>query len=172
MTISAERARHYYLIGLRNVHGAVKEGQSLVEMLLKRLEHYPEFLPKLRSHLDEKHAQLARIETILGRHGESPSTLKDAAGTMTAMLAGMTHAAADDEIIKNCLTTVALATFEASSYELLVVFAEAAGDTEALPALRQSVSEERAMADFVKDNLRPVGLRFLELDSAGADASH
>lgn len=172
MTISQEEARKFYILGLKNIHAAVKQGQALVEMQLDRVENYPKLQPKLESHLEEKKAQLERVEKILERHGESPSKLKDAGMKMAAGMSGLGHSSAEDEIVKNSFATLALAKYEAAAYETLLLFGEAAGDTAALPALQKSLSEERSMAAFIESNLRPTGMRFLQLRSEGARASH
>jgi ferritin-like metal-binding protein YciE len=93
---------------------------------------------------------------------------------MSAMgaLGTMAHSMAGDEIIKNSFASYALANFEAAAYETLLLFGEAAGQFDALPLLQQSLSEERAMAAFIAENLRPTGMRFLQLRSEGRQASH
>ena len=172
MSISQEQAQEFYILGLKNIHSAVSEGKSLVEMQLKRVENYPKLRPKLESHLGEKNAQLERIEKILDRHDEAPSKTKDAVMKLGAAVSGMAHSSADDEIIKNSFATLALAKYEAAAYETLILFGEVAGDKAALPALQKSLSEERSMAAFIEENLRPTGMRFLQLRSEGAQASH
>ena len=79
---------------------------------------------------------------------------------------------AKDEILKNSLNMLALATYEAASYETLLLFGEAAGDVESLPAIQKCVSEERGLATFIEEHLRATGMQFLELRSRGAQASH
>ena len=91
---------------------------------------------------------------------------------MMGAIGSASHAMAGDEIIKNSFATYGLANFEAAAYETLILFAEVAEQFDALAPLQQSLSEERAMASFIAENLRGTGLRFLELRTEGRQASH
>jgi ferritin-like metal-binding protein YciE len=172
MTISPNEASELFITGLKNAHGAASQCRTMVEAQLGRLENYPVLEAKLQSHLAEKDQQLARLEQILASVGESHSTAKDTAMSAMGALGTMAHSMAGDEIIKNSFASYALANFEAAAYETLLLFGEAAGQFDALPLLQQSLSEERAMAAFIAENLRPTGMRFLQLRSEGRQASH
>ncbi|MBV9992359.1 MAG: DUF892 family protein [Alphaproteobacteria bacterium] len=143
----------------------------MVDAQIDRLEHYPKLKEKLLEHRRQKDAQLQRLETILDRLGKSRSALKDTAMSTMGAISSATTAMAGDEILKNCFATCGLANFEASAYETLIVFADAAGDVEALQPLRQSETEERAMADFIRQNLREIVLLFLTLKTQDRQAS-
>jgi ferritin-like metal-binding protein YciE len=160
------------VIGLRNIHATVHQGKAMVVAAIDRLEQYPELKAKLLSHREEKDAQLARLDRILSRLDESASTFKDT--TMHAMgsLSTAATALAGDEILKNCFSTIGLASFEAAAYETLVYFAQLCGDEEAVGPLQQSLEEERAMAGFIQDHLQDIGTRFLMLKSQDRQASH
>lgn len=172
MPIAQEEARRFFILGLKNAHAAAQQARSLVSAQADRVENYPQLRAKLESHLMEKDAQLERLETMLDDCGESRSMLKDSAGALMAGFSSMTAAAAEDEIIKSSFATLSLAKFEAASLETLILFAEAAGQTQALRPLQQSLSEERAIAAFIEENLRPTAIRFLQLHSEGLQASH
>jgi len=172
MPISKDEARHFFVLGLRNIHATVQQGKTMVQAQLNRLENYPALSEKLETHLQEKNLQLARLEKILTDMGESPSAFKDA--TMSAMGAASSASTmmAGDEIIKNSFTTFGLANFEAAAYETLILFAEVAEEHAALEPLQLSLSEERSMAAFIAENLRGTGLRFLQLRTENRQASH
>lgn len=172
MQISKDEAREYYVTGLKDAHAAVKEGETMVKAQLQRLEQYPKLKEKLESHLKEKKEQLQRLEKLLDRAGQKPSAIKDAGMKLMAGMGSLGNAAAADEVVKNSLATLGLAKFEAASFETLILFGQAAGETEALRPLQQCLSEERAMAAFIEENLRPTGMRFLQLKSEGVQASH
>lgn len=172
MPISQDEAREYFTLGLKNAHATASQCRTMVKAQVERVEQYPKILAKLQSHLQEKDAQLQRLETIMDSYGVSRSALKEAAMTMTGTISSMATAAAGDEIIKNSFSNLALAKFESAAYETLILFAQAAGATDALRPLQQSLSEERAMASFIEDNLRPTGMMFLQLKSEGVQASH
>lgn len=172
MAISQEEARSAFIVGLKNAHATAREGRTMVEAQTKRLENYPDIKTRLETHLEDKDAQLGRIEKILEDLGESRSAFKDAAMTTMATLGNAMNATAGDEVIKNSFGLLALAKFEAAAYETLILFGEAAGEQSALRPLQKSLSEERAIASFVEDNLRPTGMRFLQLKSEGRRAKH
>lgn len=172
MPISKEEARDFLIVGLRNIHATVNEGKTMVQAQLNRLENYPMLEAKLQAHRAEKDMQLSRIEQILEKLGNSPSSIKDTTMSIAATLSSLTTAMAGDEILKNSFATYGLANFEAAAYETLILFAEVAEEFDALAPLQQSLSEERAMAAFIAENLRGTGLRFLQLKSEGRQASH
>jgi ferritin-like metal-binding protein YciE len=169
---SVQTAREFFVLGLRNIHAAVSQGKTMVEAQIKRLEQYPELKSKLLSHTREKDLQLARIETILSSLGESHSTFKDAALSALGAVSSASTVLAGDEILKNSFSTIGLASFEAASYETLLIFAEEAGQLDAIEPLKTSLSEERSMAKFIEENLRLIARRFLKLKAEDQQASH
>lgn len=170
MVIAQQDARELLVIGLRNVHGIARQGRALIEAQERRVEKYPEIKAKLQTHLAEKDSQLQRVDDLLNALGEQSSTVKDAAGAVMGAASGLTAALADDEILKASFALYGLVNFEAAAYETLLVMAEAAGQTEAMPPLQKSLSEERAMAAFIVENLRSTSLRYMHLRSQGVTA--
>lgn len=172
MAISQDTARSAFITGLKNSHAAARECRTMIEAQTKRLDSYPDIRERLELHIREKDGQLERLETILEGMDEGRSALKDAAMSAMAAVGNIANAAAGDEVLKNGMALLALAKFEAAGYETLLLFGEAAGALEALRPLQQCLSEERAMASFVEDNLRATGMRYLQLRSEGRQASH
>lgn len=170
--ISRDEARKFFVIGLRNIHATVSQGRTMVEAQLRRLKNYPLLEAKLQQHLKEKDMQLTRVENILERLGESPSSFKDAGMSLMGTLSSAGASMADDEILKNSFTTYGLANFAAAAYETLLLLGEAAEEYGEIKILQVSLSEERAMAAFIAENLRGTGMRFLQLRSEGLQASH
>lgn len=170
MSISPDVARRYFVDGLKNVHAAATQGRTMVQRQIQRLEHYPRLKEKLESHAREKDAQLERLEGILQRCGEKPSAAKDTAMTLAANIGAAGGAAAADEVIKNSFATLGLARAEAAAFETLILFGQAAGVDDALNPLQRCLSEERGMASFIEENLRGVGMGFLQLESQGVQA--
>jgi ferritin-like metal-binding protein YciE len=85
-------------------------------------------------------------------------------------MAALGHAVARDEIIKNSLANFAFENYEIAAYEALIVLAEAGGFRAAIPRLRVNLEEEVVMADWLRDNLRTVVLRYAQLSDAGEQA--
>lgn len=171
MTVSQDEARKFFILGLKNAHAAARQGRTMADAQVGRLENYPQLKARLQAHLGEKDLQLKRLEEILHDLGESPSSLKEAAMGFMASASSMAAAAADDEVIKNGFAMLAHAKFEAAAYETLLVFGEAAGLFQHLRPIQQCLSEARGLASFLEENLRPTGVRFLQLRSEGAQAS-
>lgn len=172
MAISRDTARSAFILGLKNSHAAARECRTMVETQASRLESYPDLKERLEQHLAEKDKQLDRLERILEALGESPSALKDTAASIMASAGNIVNAAAGDEVLKGSMGLLAMAKFEGAGYETLLLFGEAAGVNGALRLLQKSLSEERAMAAFVEEHLRPTGMRFLQLQSENRQASH
>lgn len=170
--ISQDEARKLFVAGLKDAHAAARQCKEMTERQVNRLERYPQVESRLRAHLDEKDAQLARLESVLESLGESRSVLKDAAMALAGNLSAMSTMPAGDEILKNSLAMSGMAQFEVASLEALLVLGEAAGHPQAIRQLQASLSEERAMAAWLAENLRGVLTMHLQLRSEGRQASH
>jgi ferritin-like metal-binding protein YciE len=170
--VSHDEARKLFIEGLRNAHASEENCRTMMQRQIERLENYPRVEARLRTHLRETEAQIERLESILEGLGESRSALKDMAMKVGANMGAMMNAPAGDEILKNSLANYAMANFEIAAYESLLVIGEAAGETEAVRTLQKSLSEERAMAAWLAENLRGLTVMHLQLRSEGATAKH
>ena len=110
-------ARENLTSWLRDAYAMEGQAIELLEAQIKRLESYPEALPRLRQHLQETRQQQSEVEQCLHRLGSDPSTLKDAAMKLTANVQGMLHAMSGDEVLKHGLGSYAFENFEAASYD-------------------------------------------------------
>jgi len=162
--------RDEFVTGLINIHAVEKQAMQLMQRQIDRVEQYPEVAARLRRHLDETNLQHERLDKLLRQFDATPSTLKDFMMQASGNLGAMMHAAADDEILKNTFANAAFENFEAASYESLIAMAEAGGYQDALAPLRQSLQEERDMAQWVHDNVAAITHRYLELKSMGQKA--
>jgi ferritin-like metal-binding protein YciE len=104
--------------------------------------------------------------------GEKPSGAKDSAMSMMGGMTALLTAAMEDDVLKTSMMTFALANYEIAQYEALLALAGPAGRPEAEPLLQASLREERAMADWLHENLKPTLMRYLELRAEGRDAAH
>ncbi|MCR6632897.1 MAG: ferritin-like domain-containing protein [Magnetospirillum sp.] len=139
----------------------------MLERQVERLEDYPQVEARLREHLRDKAAQLQRIEGILQDLGESPSGQNEAAA-LGGHLSTMTNAPATDGILKDSCAAYAMANLEIATYESLLVLGEAAGKVDAIRALQTSLSEERAMANWLAEHMRETTVMFLKTKSEKA----
>lgn len=146
-------ARDVFQTGLRDQHAVEKQAIELLERQVGRLESYPELRDRMRHHIEESHIQAQRIEELLGNYDTSHSTLKDAALSVVGNVAALAHAPAPDEVIKNSLANFAFEHYEIAAYSSLLTLADMIGDARATELLKQSLSEERAMARWIDEHL-------------------
>ena len=159
-----------FITGVKNAHAMEKQALSIMKPQVARLESYPQVLAKLEQHIRETEGQLARLDQILSKHGTDASGVKDTMLSMAGMMAALGHTVAPDEILKNSFANYAFENFEIAAYTSLITMAEMAGESSAIPLLNQNLDEERAMADWLKNNLASVTATYLSLREAGEKA--
>lgn len=71
--------------------------------------------------------------------------------SMVGRAAALGHSMAVDEIIKNSLANFAFENYEIAAYNSLLVLTEAGGFQDPERVLRQNLSEEEAMANWLKE---------------------
>jgi ferritin-like metal-binding protein YciE len=165
-----DEIRNAYLTGLRNMHALEMSAIELTERQTERLEHYPEMKARLAKHHTESQEQARRLEGIMQRMDTSASSAKNTVSSVMGNVAAALHTPAQDEVLKNTFANFAFEHEEIAAYTSLLAMAEAVGDTSSVPALRQSLSEEQAMADWIRDHIVPTTRRYLDLLHEGARA--
>lgn len=164
------RPRETLAAWLRDAHAMEGQAETLLTSQIDRLQNYPEALPRLQSHLEETRAQRKAVEGCLEQLGENTSSLKDSAMKVAANVQGLMHAVSSDEVLKHALGSAAFEQFEAASYRMLAAAARAAGEPGIAQTCETLMKQEVAMADWVWNQLEPLTEKYLELESAGADA--
>jgi ferritin-like metal-binding protein YciE len=159
-----------YHTGLRNMHALEMTAIELTERQVERLEHYPEMKARLQQHHGESQAQARRLEDILSRHETSASTLKSSVTSVMGNVAAALHAPAPDEVLKNTFANFAFEHQEIAAYTSLIAMAERIGDIQSISALQVSLSEEEAMAKWIKGQIVRTTERFMDLTQADATA--
>jgi len=162
VTASQENARAVFVTAVRNTHALEKEARQLMERQIERAGDYPELAQRLRQHLDETNAQEERLDKILEALGADRSVIKDFVTQLMANVATMAHAPADDEILKNAFANNAFENYEIAAYRSLITIAEAAGQTQHVPMLQQTLQEEQRMADWVAGNIENFTRRYIQ----------
>ena len=164
--------RHEFVVGLKNAHAMEHQALSIMDRQIEHLAQYAEVEQRLRSHRGETERQVERLETILQSLGESHSTMKDVALSISGSLAALGHTFASDEILKNSFANAAFESFEKASYKALILMAQAGGYQDAIPFLEETLREEEAMIRFLDETLPLVVSKYLALRAAGEQASH
>jgi ferritin-like metal-binding protein YciE len=96
--------------------------------------------------------------------------VKNTATSIMGNVAAALHAPAPDEVLKNTFANFAFEHQEIAAYTSLIAMAEAMGDTASVAPLRQSLSEEQAMADWIEGQIVPTTTRYMELNRVGNTA--
>jgi ferritin-like metal-binding protein YciE len=169
---AAETIRSTFVTGLRDAHALENQALSIMNRQLDRLESYPDVAARLRAHVEETNGQIGRLEQILGSLNETHSTTKDLGASFMGNMAALGHTVAGDEILKNSFANFAFENYETAAYKSLIGMARRAGFQSAIPLLEASLAEEKAMATWLDEHLDAVTEHFLQLKSAGAQASH
>lgn len=170
MSGATDTARDIYVTGLRNQHAVENQAIELLQRQVDRLEHYPEMVERMRQHIVESQNQAKRIEDLLGELGSSHSSVKDTVLSFMGNMAAMMHAPAQDEVIKNSLANFAFEHYEIASYKSLLTLADVTGHASAQSALKQSLGEEQAMAQWLDEHLADTTQRYLARAVAGQTA--
>jgi ferritin-like metal-binding protein YciE len=167
---STTSARDIYLQGVRNAHGEETQTVQAIERQINRLEHYPELKALLQRQHSESQQQAQRLEQILGTHDTSTSAVKETVTGLVGSAAAAIHGAMSDEVLKNTFSNYAMTHHAIASYTSLIAMAEAAGDGQHVPLIRESLQEEEAMAKVMEAQIVPLTQRYMQLTETGETA--
>jgi ferritin-like metal-binding protein YciE len=162
--------REIYITALKNTHALEMQALQIMERQVERLERYPEMADALRKHIDETHGQRQRLEAALHSLNETHSVIKEGFLGFVGNMMALGHTPAQDEILKNTYSNHAFENFEIASYTSLLEIGDAAGLQAHHSGLRQSLEEEKAMAQRVHDLIVPTTRRYVELTASGEKA--
>ena len=107
---------------------------------------------ELRQHKLETEQHAERLEKRLAAHDASPSTVREAAGIMGALMKGVVDLVREENAGRNARDGYATEHLEIASYQLLERVAKAAGDEETAEVARQNRADEEKMAKKIEAN--------------------
>ena len=107
---------------------------------------------ELRQHKLETEQHAERLEKRLAAHDASPSTVREAAGIMNALMKGVVDLVREENAGRNARDGYATEHLEIASYQLLERVAKAAGDEETAEVARQNRADEEKMAKNIEAN--------------------
>jgi len=139
--------------GLRNAHAMETESLALLEQRAADLEHYPEVQAQIQRHLAETERQVDRLEKCLDALGEEVSDLTNGASEAFARVTIVSNSDANDVILKDAFADYAFEHYEIATYKSLLTLCEMATQRSIVPLLQDSLSEEKAMARWLKENI-------------------
>ena len=157
---------------LRDAHAAEEQAETMLTGQAKRIEHYPALRARILQHLEETKRQAELVRGCIERRGGSTSTLKDAGAKMVAMGQAMSGMFVGDEVMKGSIASYAFEAMEIASYTILIQTAEEAGDSETARICRQILQEEKAMAQWLEQNIPSLTQQYLRREETpGATAT-
>jgi ferritin-like metal-binding protein YciE len=107
---------------------------------------------ELRQHKLETEQHAERLEKRLAAHEASPSTVREAAGVMGALMKGVVDMVREEKAGRNARDGYATEHLEIASYQLLERVAKRAGDEETAEVARQNRADEEKMAKKIEAN--------------------
>lgn len=168
--INTTEAAHLFQRGLKNLHAVETNCRTMTQRQIGRTDDFPNVKERLEEYLATTEAQLQRLELLLEKHGESPSSMKDAMAGMGANMSAMGNAMADDEILKNSMANAAMVMMQVAAYDSTIALGSELGDIDAVRTLQLSLNEERDMHAWLAETMRGVTMQHLQLRSQGLDA--
>jgi ferritin-like metal-binding protein YciE len=129
---------------------------GLIEILEHQVgdaENYPAIQTKLQEHLQQTRQHAEIVKGCIERMGGDVSTLKAGMASFMGKIQALSTGAAQDEMMKNALQDFAAENFEVASYTALAAAAMQVGEVEVATACQGILREDRAMAQWIEQNL-------------------
>jgi ferritin-like metal-binding protein YciE len=159
----AESVKDVMVTGLRNAHAMEEQAVQLLQRQSERLGDYPQLQARVQQHLQETRQQQELLEGVLGRFNAGTSSVKQAALGLVANLQAMTHAVAEDEVLKNSMASYAFEHFEMAAYKSLITMARQCGEAEVERVCSEILRQEESMAGWLGDHLDEVTRDYLRV---------
>ncbi|HEY6149756.1 MAG TPA: DUF892 family protein [Gaiellaceae bacterium] len=137
---------------VKHIDEALAMEQNVLRMLDGMIEttEDDEIKNELREHKLQTEQHAERLEKRLAAHDASPSTAREAAGIMGALMKGIVDMARQEKAGRNARDGYATEHLEIASYQLLERVAKAAGDEETAEVARQNRADEEKMAKKIE----------------------
>lgn len=152
---------HYLEKWLRDAYSMEKSAIEILEKQVNKMDDFPEARGRISEHLEETKWQIEKVEDCLKILGTSPSAMKDAMGKISGTMSALMNSMAEDETLKNFISSCAFENLEVASYRSLIAAAEQCGEEQIRMLCGQILQQEEQMAQWCKDNIQPATLSFL-----------
>ena len=157
-----EEHNKFLIAWLKDAHAMEKELVKVLHTHADQAEDYPSVMEMALAHAEQTQQHADWVGEILSDMGEDPSLIKGTFGELKGVLSGMSTELAEDRVIKNGLLDYAAENFEIASYKTLIKMAEKMGHDNEAVKLREILSQEEQMADWIENNLPSVLEQFLQ----------
>lgn len=154
-------AHKKYLQWLRDAHAMEEQSLKIFEDLDSRIENYPDFRMRVKEYIFATQNQKDKLENSLELNGSSASLLKDVAAKALAFTQSVSGMPLGDEVVKAVLSAYTFIHMKIGSYSILVAAAKMLNDSQTLLMCEQALTDEVAMAQWLKGNMTAISEEYL-----------
>src|SRR5687768_14534588 len=133
---------------------------GLIGILENHASHFGDVLPnaarRLQQHIVETQQHVQRLNECLRIMDSAPSGVKSAVSSVLGSVEGATTVMFRDTLVKDALADYASEQFEIACYTALAHAATELGHPDVARLCRQNLEEDRAMADWLLQQLPAV----------------
>ena len=155
---------------VENLNEALSTENASIDRIISRIDQTPiqEVKQRLKQHLEETRGHQDRLQQLISRLGGEPTeskadlpilkppttsmikkTVKD---TVKSMTRGTDNPIAEEMELMNTKQDLIIENAEIVAYEMLIQICQRSNLDDAIPILKQNLSEEESMASWIKTN--------------------
>ena len=157
---------------LRDAHAMEKQAETMLEMVAKRIEHYPDLKGKLAECAAESRRQADILRSCIERHGGEVSAMKELGAKFAAAGQALSGYVVGDEVVKAVMSTYVFKNMEIASYTVLLEAARVDGDERTADVCKSFLKDEEAAAAWLRSYLPGVTEKYLGRAAMGVEAKH
>ncbi len=156
---------------LQDAYAMEHEIAQVLEGQVKDTKKYPQIQSRIQQHLEETRMHEQRMADRLKAYGEKPSGVKSFGSNIIGSLIGAAAGGRTDALSKIGRDDYMTEHMEIAAYELLIVTAELAGDTETITAAQANLRDEARMASWLEKHLPDTVVYSFREDGINVDDS-
>ena len=153
---------------LNDAHAMELAIAQVLERHAEQAKDHPPMHSALQRHLEQTRRHADLVKECVERMGGETSAVKTGTASVMGAVQGMTTKLAKDDLIKNTLHDYGTEHFEIACYTSLMAAAENLGDPETARVCGEILRDERAMAEFLFQQIPPTTIEMLQMEHAMA----
>jgi ferritin-like metal-binding protein YciE len=122
----------------------------------------PSVKSALETHKEQTEQHAEKVKRCLEGYGESPSTMREALGALTALMKAPADLLRGEQEMRNARDGFATEHLEIATYRVIEALAKAADDKQALQVARENAADEERMAARIQRDWERVVARSIE----------